>query len=43
LGEKFKERDPKPSDLHMDKLKFAVTGHGRLHPRLWKKAGMICV
>jgi len=27
----------------MGKLKFAVTGHGRLNPRLWKKTGMTCV
>jgi len=39
---KFKKKDPKPSDLCMSKLKFVVTDHGGLNPRLWQKAGMTC-
>jgi len=27
----------------MSKLKFVVTDHGGLNPRLWQKAGMTCV
>lgn len=39
---KFKKKDPKPSDLCMSKLKFVVTDHRGLNPRLWQKAGMTC-
>jgi hypothetical protein len=41
-GEKCEERDPKPSDLRMDRLKLAVKGREGPNPRLWKKMGMIC-
>jgi len=26
----------------MNRLKFAVTSHGGLNPRMWQNTGMIC-
>lgn len=41
-GEQYKERDPKPSDLRMSRLKLAVKGREGPNSRLWKKMEMTC-
>ncbi len=41
-GVKYKERDPKPSDLLMNRLKLAVTGRGGPNSRMWQNTEMIC-
>lgn len=41
-GVKYEERDPKPSDLLMNRLKLVVKDRGGPNSRMWKNAGMIC-
>ena len=37
-----KKRDPKLSDLFMNRLKLAVKGRGGPNSRMWQNMGMIC-